>query len=165
LSLAFLQNVQDVQVRLTKHHSDYTWLIGDDIRFDLIAENGISSVVLEYGSNQTTAEVDIICADQLLRVDLQSRTAVRHNRPCTNMSATGVGRSVLSAAYQRVGGLARNALRYYSSKDLDGHYVGINRYLDYVAGDGDFPATGKDGRETIAILARIVDQLEELRVN
>jgi predicted dehydrogenase len=164
LSLAFLENVREVQVRSAKHYPDYTWLIGDDIRFDLIADNGISSVVLDYGSNQTTAELDIICSEQLLRVDLLSRTVVKHGRPCTDLSAIGVGKSVLRAAYQRVSGLASNVLSYYSSRKLDGHYVGIDRFLDYVAGESDFPATGKDGRQTVAILEQIVEQLEELRM-
>jgi predicted dehydrogenase len=163
LSLAFLENVREVQVRLVKHYPDYYWLIGDDIRFDLIGDNGISSVTLDYGSNQTTAELDIICTEQLLRVDLQSRTVVKHGRLATDISAAGIGKSVLNAAYQRVGGLASNALRYYFSKGLDGHYVGINKFLNYVAGDGTFPATGEDGRQTIAVLQKVVDKLEELR--
>jgi predicted dehydrogenase len=164
LSLAFLDHVREVQVRLAKHYPDCPWLIGDDIRFDLIADNGISSVALDYGSKQTTAELDIICVEQILRVDLQSRTVVRHSRLCTDLSAKGVGKSVLSAAYQRVSGLASNALHYCSSSGLDGHYVGIDRFLDYVAGDGDFPATGKDGRQTVAVLDQVVQQLEELRM-
>jgi predicted dehydrogenase len=164
LSLAFLENVREVQVRLAKHYPDYTWLIGDDIRFDLIADNGISSVVLDFGSNQTTAELDIICSEQLLRVDLQSRTVVKHGRPCTDLSAIGVGKSVLGAAYQRVSGLASNMLRYFSSRKLDGHYVGIVKFLDYVAGESDFPATGEDGRQTVAILDQVVEQLEQLRM-
>lgn len=164
LSLAFLENVRQVQVRLAKHYPDYAWLIGGDVRFDLIADNGISSVVIDFGSNQTTAEVDIICSEQLLRVDLQSRTVVEHSRPCTDLSAIGVGKSVLKTAGQRVGGLAGNMLRYYSSRKLDGHYVGIVNFLDYVEGERDFPATGEDGRRTVAILDQIVDQLEELRM-
>lgn len=166
LSLAFLKNVRDVQVRLAKHYPDQTWLIGDDIRFDLIAENGISSVTLDYGSNQTTAELDIICEEQLLRVDLQSRTVVKHNRPVRDdkLSANVLGRSVLSTAYQRVGGLANNVLRHYMTNKLDGHYVGINEFLDYVAGEGAFPAAGEDGRESIAVLEQVVAKLEDLRV-
>jgi predicted dehydrogenase len=164
LSLAFLENVHEVQVRLAKHNSDYPWLIGDDIRFDLIADNGISSVVLDFGSNQTTAELDIICSEQLLRLDLQSRTVVKHNRPCTDLTAIGVGKSVLGTAFQQISGLTSNMTKYYSSRKLDGHYVGIVKFLDYVAGKSDFPATGEDGRLTIAILDQIVEQLERLRV-
>jgi predicted dehydrogenase len=164
LSLAFLESVREVQVRAAKHYPDYTWLIGDDIRFDLVADNGISSVVLDFGSNQTTAELDIICSEQLLRVDLQSRTVVKHGRLCTDLSAIGVGKSVLRTAYQRVSGVASNVLSYYFSRKLDGHYVGINQFLDYVAGESDFPATGRDGRQTTAILEQVVEQLEELRM-
>jgi len=165
LSLAFLENVREVQVRMAKHYPENTWLIGDDIRFDLIADNGISSVVLDFGSNQTTAEVDVICSEQLLRVDLQSRTVVKHSRPCTDLSASGISKSVLGEAYQRVGGLAGNALRYYSSRKLDGHYAGMVQFLDYVAGESDFPSTGENGRQTVAVLDQVVEQLEELRTH
>jgi predicted dehydrogenase len=164
LSLAFLENVREVQVSLVKHYPDCSWLIADDIVINLIADNGISSVVLDFGSNQTTAELDIICDQQLLRVDLQSRIAVKHGRPVIDMTATSVGKSVLGAAYQRVSGLASNLLRYHFSRELDGHYVGINQFLNYVAGDGSFPATGNHGRQTTAVLDRIVDKLEELRL-
>jgi len=163
LSLAFLENVRDVQVRMVKHYPDYTWLISDDVRFDLIADNGISSVVLDFGSNQTTAEVDIICSKQLLRVDLQSRTVVKHNRPVSDLSATGLGKSVLGTAFQQVSGLTSNMIKYYSSRKLDGHYMGIVRFLDYVNGQSDFPATGEEGRRTIAVLDQVVEQLEDLR--
>lgn len=163
LSLAFLENVREVQVKMVKHDHDKTWLIGDDVRYDLIAENGISSVVLDFGSNQTTAEVDIVCSEQLLRVDLQSRTVVKHNRPVSNLSAISIGKSVFGEAYQRVSGVARNMMKYYSSRELDGHFIGITRFLDYVDGKGDFPATGDDGRRTIAVLDQVVQKLEELR--
>lgn len=163
LSLAFLDHVRDVQVRMVKHNKDYTWLIGDDIRFDLIADNGISSVLLEFGSNQTTAEVDIICSEQLLRVDLQSRTVAKHNRPTTDLTATGIGKSVIGTAFQRVSGLTGNMIKYFSSRNLDGHYVGIVQFLDYLDGKSDFPATGEDGRKTVAILDQVIDQLEVLR--
>jgi predicted dehydrogenase len=166
LSLAFLKNVRDVQVRLAKHNSGYSWLIGDDIRFDIIADNGISSVVLDYGSNQTTAEVDIICERQLLRVDLQSRIMVKHNRPVPKdkkSAISSVSKSVLGSANQQLLGLINNGLRYFSSNNLDGHYAGIKEFLYYVNGDGQFPATGEEGRQAIAVLEQVVDKLEELR--
>ncbi len=164
-SLSFLKDVREVQVRMAKHHPEDTWLIGDDIRFDLVAANGMSSVSLDYGSNQTAAELDIMCTEQFLRVDLQSRTVVKHNRPVRKdlLSAGGIGRSVIGAAYQRLSGLAGNTLYHYFSKKLDGHYVGINEFLDYVAGEATFPATGEDGRRTVAVLSQVVEKLEELR--
>jgi predicted dehydrogenase len=167
LSLAFLNDMQDIQVRLIKRSHTYPWLIGEDIRFDLMADNGISSVTLDYGSNQTTAEVDIICTQQILRVDLQSRILVRHNRPLkgNTLSAITVSKSILSNTFQQVVGLANNGMRHIFSKSLDGHQVGINEFLDYVFNDGSFPATGEDGRRTIAVLEKVVERLEELKFN
>ncbi len=164
LSLAFLDIVRKVQVFMAKHHPEDNWLIGDDIRYDLVADNGISSVYLDFGSNQTTAEVDIMCSEQLVRVDLQSRTLVTHNRPVSDLTAIGVGKSVLGEVFQRMGGLTSNMVQYYSSRKLDGHYVGIVKFLNYIEGKGDYPATGEDGRRTIAVLDQVVDQLEQLRI-
>lgn len=162
LSMAFLKNVRDAQVRYKKLLPEYPWSIGEDIRIDLIADNGMSSITLTYGSIQTTAEMDIIGTKGLLKLDLQSRTLVEHKRP--DLTAGIVGRSVLSTVYQMTKALVLNGARYAFSRSLDPHYRGINRFLDYLLGDADYPATGEDGRRTIAVMERIVQKMKESAV-
>jgi predicted dehydrogenase len=159
LSLAFLNNIKDVQVRYKKLFMEYPWSIAEDIRIDLIADNGMSSITLAYGSTQTTVEVDIICSDALLKVDLQSRTLVVHKRP--GLSAGTIGKSVVSTVYQMSKGLMLNTLRYAFSRDLDSHYCGLIRFLDYVGGNAEYPVTGEEGKRVITVMEMIVQQMQE----
>lgn len=162
LSLAFLKNVRDVQVRYKKLLPEYPWSIGEDIRIDLIADNGMSSITLAYGSIQTTAEVDIIGTKGQLKLDLQSRTLVEHKRP--DLTAGIVGRSVLSTAYQITKALMLNSARYAFSRSLDPHYLGINKFLDHLSDGTDYPATGEDGRQVIAVMEKIVQRMRDSAV-
>jgi predicted dehydrogenase len=159
LSLAFLDNIRDVQVRYKKLFPEYSWSIAEDIRIDLIADNGMSSITLAYGSTQTTAEVDIVCADALLKVDLQSRTLVVHKRP--GLGAGTVGKSVVSTVYQTSRALVLNTLRYAFSRDLDSHYRGLRRFLDYIGGNAEYPVTGEEGKRVITVMEMIVQQMQE----
>jgi predicted dehydrogenase len=161
MSLAFLQNVRSVEVRVKKHLHQYPWSVGEDVRFDLIADNGFSSVTLVYGSDQTAAEVDIFGTEGYLKVDLQSRIVVKHNRPQMDqsISAMVVTRSVLASAYQTLKSFAGNGLRYAFSKELDGHYLGIQQFLDFLDGKSGFPATGDKGKEVQEVMGMIVDKM------
>lgn len=165
LSLAFLENVTDVQLRMKKHLAEYPWSIADDIRFDLIADNGLSSITLMYGSNQTAAEVDIIGTEGMLRVDLQTRILVNHNRPADSpmISAKAITGSVIGSIYQTASAFAVNGVRHTLWKTLDGHYIGVNRFLDYVANNAAYRATGEQGRDVAAVMEMIVQKLQEAR--
>lgn len=161
LSLAFLDEIQDVEIRCKKLLSEYPWSIAEDIRFDLIAKNGISSVALTYGSTQTIAEIDLIGTKGLLKLDLQSRTLVKHRR--TELKPTTIATSVLSTVYQMSKALVATGVRYAVSKSsLDPHYIGINRFLDYLEGRGSYPATGEDGKRVIAVMEMLVQKMRGL---
>ena len=165
LSLAFLDHVTDVEVRMKKHLSEYPWSIGDDIRFDLIADNELSSVTLMYGSNQTAAEVDIIGTEGMLKVDLQSRVLVNYNRSTDSpmISAKSIAKSVVGGIYQTATAFAMNGIRHVLWKRLDGHYVGVTRFLDYVLDGTEYRATGQKGKEVVEVMEMVVQKLEEAR--
>jgi len=159
LSLAFLDNIRDVQVRYKKLFPEYPWSVAEDIRIDLIADNGMSSIILAYGSAQTTAEVDIICTDALLKVDLQTRTMVVHRRP--DISARTIGKSVVSTVHQMSRALVLNTLRYAFSIDWDPHYRGVRKFLDYMEGNAEYQVTGEEGKRNIAVMEIIVQRMQE----
>ena len=163
LSLAFLNRVNDVQVCVKKQLPQYPWSIAEDIRFDLIADNGISSVALMYGSNQSAAEVEIVGTEGMLKIDLQSRILVNHNRTVDNglLSAKPIIRSVVGGIYQTGFAFAVNGIRHTLRKTLDGHYIGIKRFLDYVAIDGEYRATGEKGKETVEETEKVIQKLLE----
>jgi len=165
LSLALLDKVIDVQVCTKKLLPEFPWSAAEDVRFDLIANNGISSVTLIYGSNQAAAEVEIIGTGGMLKVDLQSRILVKHNRTVGPelLSANAVVRSLVSAIYQTSLGLIRNGFQHAWAKTLDGHYIGINRFLDHVADGAEYRATGEIATEVAEVLEVVIRKLQELQ--
>lgn len=162
LSTAFLEHITDVNVVAMKHCPQYPWCIGEDIRFDIIAENGISSVALMYGSNQTAAEVDIICTKGYLKVDLQTRIVTVHNRlqDSSIITAGAVTKSVMTDVLQTSTQFIKNGFQYVFSRNIDGHYIGVKRFLDYISGKVDFPATGDKGREVEETMESLVEKLQ-----
>lgn len=158
LSLMFLNEIQDINVICRKQFHEYPWSIGEDIKIDLIADNGISSIDLIYGGKQTAADVDIICSDGILKIDLQSRTLILHDRP--QKGAVVVGKSETSAVYQRTLSLLKNVMRYAFSGGVDPHYIGIKSYLDYIEEKSDYFATGEKGKAVVDVMERIVKKLK-----
>jgi predicted dehydrogenase len=162
LSLGLLHKVRDVQVCTKKLLPEYTWSVAEDVRFDLLADNGISSVALMYGSNQSAAEIEIVGTTGMLKVDLQSRILVNHQRTVAGelLNPRAVTKSVLASLSQTASGLFRNGVRYAMTKSLDGHYIGIQRFVDHVANGSSYPADGERAKETVEVLERVVAKLD-----
>jgi predicted dehydrogenase len=167
LSLALLGKVSDVTICMKKLLPEYPWSVVEDVRFDLAGENGISSVALMYGSNQAAAEIEIIGTEGMLKVDLESRILVDHRRTVGKelLTATAVTRSVLASIYQTGLGLLGNGIRHTCSRALDGHYIGINRFLDHVKKGADYRATGEKAMETAEVLGLVIRKLQELQAS
>ena len=163
LSLALLNNVTDVHVCSKKLLPEYPWSAAEDIKFDLIADNGINSVTLMYGSNQSAAEIEIVGTEGMLKLDLQSRILVHHNRTVGPelLSAKALIKSVTSGIYQTGTAFAVNGIVHTLWKTLDGHYIGINKFLDYVASNAEFRATGQKGKETTEVMEMVVQKFIE----
>lgn len=163
LTLALLNKVTDVHVCFKKLLPQYPWSIAEDIRFDLIADNGINSVTLMYGSNQSAAEIEIIGTEGMLKLDLQSRILVRHNRTvgAELLTAKALIKSVTSGIYQTGTSFALNGIVHSLKKTLDGHYIGVSRFLDYVALNAPYRATGEKGKDSVELLETVVQKYEE----
>lgn len=163
LALALLNKVTDVQVYLKKLLPEYPWSSAEDIIFDLVADNGINSVRLMYGSNQSAAEIEIIGTEGMLKLDLQTRILVHHNRTVgpESLTAKALIKSVVSGLYQTGTSFIRNGIVHSAKKTLDGHYIGVNRFLDYVALDAPYRATGEKGRETTELLEVVIRKFQE----
>lgn len=163
LSLALLDNVTDIQVCSKKQLPEYPWSAAEDIRFDVIADNGINSVTLMYGSNQSAAEIEIVGTEGMLKLDLQSRILVHHNRQVGHelLTPKAIITSVASGLYQTGTAFAINGVVHRVWKTLDGHYIGIKRFLDYVENDAQFRAGGDKGKLTTEVLDIVVRKYEE----
>jgi predicted dehydrogenase len=163
LALALLNKVTDVNICYKKLLPEYPWSSAEDISFDLIADNGINSVRLMYGSNQSAAEVEIVGTEGMLKLDLQTRILVRHNRTVgpESLTAKALIKSVMSGIYQTSTAFIANGIVHGLKKSLDGHYIGVNRFFDYVAVDAPFRSTGEKGKQTTELLEVVVKKFQE----
>ncbi len=163
LALALLDKVTDVHICFKKLLPEYPWSSAEDISFDLIADNGINSVRLMYGSNQSAAEVEIVGTKGMLKLDLQTRILVHHNRTVgpESLTAKALIKSVVSGIYQTGTAFVTNGIVHASKKTLDGHYIGVNRFFDYVALDAPYRATGEKGRETTELLEVVIKKYQQ----
>lgn len=160
LALALLKNVTDVHIFSKKLLPEYPWSAAEDFRFDIVADNGIASVALMYGSNQSAAEVEIIGTEGMLKLDLQTRILVHQNRKVGHelLSAKALITSVTSGLYQTGTAFAINGMIHAFNKTLDGHYIGTKKFLDYVAADAPYRASGEDGLNNVKLLDTIIQQ-------
>jgi predicted dehydrogenase len=159
LSLTFLDQVHDIDVRVIKNVPEYHWSKAEDYRFILAANNGLSSVSLSYASHQTAADIDIICVDEILKVDLQTRLMLKQHR--LGLSTRALSQSLLSTIWQLSRGSLVNAVKYRAGRTWDGHYLGVRRFIDHLLNDAFYPATGTDGRRVIRVEEMLVKKVEE----
>lgn len=165
LALALLNNVTDVHIYSKKLLPEYPWSLAEDFRFDIVADNGIASVALMYGSNQSAAEVEIIGTKGMLKLDLQTRILVHQNRQVGHelLSAKALITSVTSGLYQTSTAFAMNGVVHAFNKTLDGHYVGVKKFLDYIAADAPYRASGDQGIKTVELLDTIIQKEAQSR--
>lgn len=161
LSLALLRNVRDVQVRVSKQRAEFEWCIADDVRIDLIADNGISSICLMYGSNQTAGDVEIVGTEGVLRVDLQTRVMTELNRtaPKPLISSGALITSVASNLVHTAWRFSANGLKHSLTGALDGHYVGVKRFIEHVARGTEYRATGAAGRDVAMLMETVAARM------
>ena len=77
------------------------------------------------------------------------------------LSAKALIKSVTSGIYQTGTSFAVNGIVHTFKKTLDGHYIGVNRFLDYVALDTPYRASGEKGKETVELLEVVIRKFQE----
>jgi predicted dehydrogenase len=161
LALAFLKNVHDVEAYAGKFLHEYPWSSAEDFRINLLAENGIASIALLYGSNQWGAEVDIIGTQGILKIDLEARSVVRYNRP--RLTAFSVGNSVFDMALGELGALASNGVRHILGKNYNAHAIGIRKFVESIIKGEQPPVNIDDARETVRLIEVMIDKLKNVQ--
>lgn len=157
ISLAFLNKVNDVDV-YAKNFLEHPWARFDEFRFELDAENALSSIAISYSSNRYAAEIEIFGTEGALYLDLQSMLVVRHG----TKESLGFGKLVatsLSTIFQTLGGLLGNGFKVATGRFRLGHDTVIEMFVDSVLKDTRPPVTGEEGRDVIRVMEMIVDRL------
>jgi predicted dehydrogenase len=157
LSLAFLKNVKKVDVLASKK-SDYPWVLYDDYRIELEAENITSSIYVSHANSYTHEEVELFGTNCALKVDMQSMLLLRSK--CEHLKPSSVALSSLSTASQTIRGVASNALRVVARRPMLGHDIMVERFVASILNDQPVPVSAEEGRETVRVLNIIVQKLE-----
>jgi predicted dehydrogenase len=158
LALAFLKDVNNVDVHAKKVMHEYPWSSFEDFRILLSAKNGIGSVTLNYCSNQWAANVDIIGSKGILKIDLENQSLVRYDRP--NLNALYLGLSTAQTAFATLKTTVVNGIKYISGKRGSTHYIGIHKFIESILEDKTPAISGQEARETVRLMEAIIERLK-----
>jgi predicted dehydrogenase len=158
LSLAFLDNVRNVEVHAQKT-LDFPWVLYDHYNIELKGKNLCSSIIVSHASDCALEEVDLIGTEGMIRIDLQSMTLIHYAKK--DLKPTSLALSSLSVAGQMVKGICSNVLSVLFKKSFLGHDIFMERFINCILNDDLVPVTPEEGRETIRVMEMIVQKLDQ----
>jgi predicted dehydrogenase len=159
MSLAFIKHVRSVSVQGVKLLPQYPWSKYEDYRINLVGDEGISSISINYATNQWMVAVEIAGTTGTLRLDLHGRCVLRTNR--SRLKPAMVGLSVLGQAAQTGAEAARTVLNLVTRRTISTHERLIRGLVDSLRERKEPPVTGEEGREAVRVMDMIVQQLED----
>jgi predicted dehydrogenase len=159
MSLSFLNNIKKVYIHTKKHIRKFPWSRFEDCRIDLLADNGVSSITLLYGTNQWAAEVEIFTSRSILKIDLQNHLLLKYNRP--GLALLSVAGSTFSLIYQTAQGIISNGLRYISGNYPDAHFTVISKFVESILNDTPSPVTLQEAGEVVRVMEMLFKNLKE----
>jgi predicted dehydrogenase len=159
LTLAFINPIHQVSVNALKL-MDFPWSPFEDYRIDLIGDQGVSSVMMNYATRQWTARVEILGETATLMVDLEAMSLVKYRRE--QLKPVPIGLSVLSEAGQQLKNLVVNGVRYATGSLRSTHDFIIEGFADSIVHGTESPVPAEQGRESVRIQNMIVEKLHPL---
>lgn len=160
LSQAFLNNINDVRVYAKKQIPEFTWSRFEDFRIELLADNGICSVVLLYSTNQWKAEIDIFASSGTLKIDLQNHVLLKYNR--TDLVPFHIAKSSFAQALLTMKETTFNSIKYMFRKNFNPHSVVISGFVDSILNNAPPPITAKEGREVVRVMQMLIESLNKI---
>jgi len=158
MSLAFLKNVRNVDV-CAKNTLKYPWVLYDDYRIELEAENMNSSIMISHASDFTAADVDLFGTEGMIKMDLQSMLLALYKR--RDLKPTSLALSSLSVAGQMVRGVVSNAFAVMLGRTMLGHDIMFEKFVNSIINDQPVPVPAEEGRETIRVMEMLVNKLDQ----
>jgi predicted dehydrogenase len=159
MSLAFIKQVQSVAVNAAKLLPAYPWSQFEDYRIDLVGSEGISSINVNYATNQWMVWVEIAGSEGTLQLDLHGRSVIQIDR--RKLRTVNIGLSVLSQAGQLVRGAVSTGVRFVLEQNLSTHDRLISAYAESLRMNKASPVTAEEGREAVKVMEMITEQLAE----
>jgi predicted dehydrogenase len=157
MSLAFMSRVQRVTVDGLKQLPQYPWSQYEDYRINLIGDTGISSIHVNYASNQWMSWVEIAGSRGTLILDLHGRVVTRLNRSALTVPAFGI--SVLGQATQILKEAGLTTFKLIARLEASTHQHLIREFANSLLTDTRVPVTAEEGREAVRVMGLIADQL------
>lgn len=157
MSLAFLDNVRDVEVYAQKT-LELPWVLYDYYNIQLRGENTSGSIVISHAGDYNLEEVDLIGTIGTIRMDLHSMMLIHHRKK--DLKPTTLALSSLVVASQIVKGTSSNILSVLFRKSMLGHDIFMEKFVDSILNDYLVPVTPEEGRETIRVMEMIFQKLK-----
>jgi 2-alkyl-3-oxoalkanoate reductase len=159
MSLAFINEVKSVTVSGAKLLPQYPWSQFEDYRINLIGHDRISSISVNYATNQWMVWVEIAGSEGTLQLDLHGRSVVRIRRP--RLKAADIGLSVLGEAGQLARGVLSSGMGMLRERTVSTHDRLISAFADSLRDGKAAPVTAEEGREAVKVMRMIAEQLAE----
>lgn len=158
MSLALLKQVERVTVDAKKVLADYPWSRYEDYRINLVGAGGMSTISVNYATNQWLIAVEIVCSRGVIAADLHGRVVTVMRRP--ELKVPAIGLSLLSHTMQ----VAQHAMRS-TAKQLIGYKPSthdrlIRSYVDRLIRCRPSPVPAEEGREAVKVMRMIVESLD-----
>jgi len=157
MSLAFMSRVEKVTVDGLKQLPQYPWSQYEDYRINLVGDTGISSIHVNYASNQWMSWVEIAGSSGTLILDLHGRVVTRLNRSALTVPAFGL--SVLGQAAQILKEAGLTTVKLVTRQEASTHEHLIRGFADSLLNGTRVPTTAEEGREAVRVMGLIADQL------
>ena len=157
MSLAFMKEVLSVTVCGTKLLPQYPWSQFEDYRINLIGHNCISSISVNYATNQWMVWVEIAGSEGSLQLDLHGRSVVRICRP--RLKAIDIGMSVLGEAGQLARSAVSSGFGLMRERSVSTHDRLISAYVESLCNGKESPVTAEEGLEAVKVMGMIAEQL------
>jgi 2-alkyl-3-oxoalkanoate reductase len=157
MSLAFMDRVQRVTVDGLKQLPQYSWSQYEDYRINLVGDGAISSIHVNYASNQWMSWVEIAGSTGTLILDLHGRVVTKINRPALTVPKFAV--SVVGQAAQILKEAALTTLKVVTRREASTHEHLIRGFADSLLNGTKVPVPAEEGREAVRVMGLIADQL------
>lgn len=161
MTLAFIPEIESVQVTARKLLDEYPWSPYEDYRVTLSGKHSVATANLVYTGTHWAAEVDLWGSDGMLRADLESQTLIRYRRP--DLSPVRVGLSSLAGVGQVVASGAGAVFQRVTKRYVQTHQELMKAFFDALRANGESPVPPSQGRESIRVMNMITQQLKAPR--
>ena len=156
---AFLGSINSVRATTMKY-SDFPWVIADELKVLLEAENGLGAFTVSCNSPRTSFTMDIFGTERSLHLNNFTMSMIQH-KSRGNRMIRDLAIDDLKSGLQLAIGAAASSLRtvFGRSSYESGHRVITQGFLNSIRDNTEPPVTGEAGREAIRILEQMWKQM------